>query len=51
MIDPSMTISSEPMKLVSHSPASASLLDVIMPVMAPIMNTSPWAKLMNPSTP
>ena len=42
---------SDPMKLLSHSPASASLLEVIIPVMAPTMNTSPWAKLMNPSTP
>ena len=50
-IDTTMMNTSEPTKLLSHRPASASLLEVIMPVMAPTMNTSPWAKLMNPSTP
>ena len=43
--------SSEATKLLSQAPASNNLLLVIMPVIAPTMNTSPWAKLMNPSTP
>ena len=38
-------------KLSSQTPASKSLFEVIIPVIAPTMKTSPWAKLMNPSTP
>ena len=38
-------------KLDSHIPFAANLSEAMNPVIAPTMNTSPWAKLMNPRTP
>jgi len=35
----------------SHQPASSNLVDMMKPVNAAIIKTSPWAKLMNPRTP
>ncbi len=43
--------SSAGMKKSSHSPASKSFSEVIQPDITDSMNTSPWAKLMKPSTP
>ena len=37
--------------LASQKPAWARLLAATNPTMVPAMNTSPWAKLMKPSTP
>ena len=38
-------------KLLSQRPLSLNFSEAMKPVMAPAMNTSPWAKLMKPSTP
>ena len=51
MIAITRTNNSDSAKLLSQAPDSSSLLDVIIPVIAPTMKTSPWAKLMKPNTP
>ena len=38
-------------KLLSQRPLALNFSEAMKPVMAPAMNTSPWAKLMKPSTP
>ncbi|MBS1265812.1 MAG: hypothetical protein MAG471_01670 [Acidimicrobiaceae bacterium] len=51
MIARMMMMASDRRKLLSHIPLSENLSDAMNPVMAPAMKTSPWAKLMKPSTP